>query len=61
MCKIEKTSFFSKIDRFFASTDAEALTIFKNIVEKFVTIIIILKELIILFRRQKYNFIKENY
>ena len=35
MCKIEKTSFFSKIDRFFASTDADALTIFKNIVEKF--------------------------
>ena len=46
MCKIEKASFLCKIDKFFASTNANALTISKNIVEKFVIIIILLKELI---------------
>ena len=36
------------------------LTVCKNVVEKFVTIIILLKESMILLRKQKYNFIKQN-
>ena len=36
------------------------LTVCKIVVEKIVTITILLKELMILLRRQKYKFIKQN-